>query len=294
MKEITILTPTFNRGGGIRRLYDSLEKQSSKEFEWLIVDDGSTDDTKQVVREMQETATFLIRYIHKENGGKHTALNIGISTIESELTFLVDSDDWLKPSAIETILRYYSKYTDREELCGYSFLRSFPDGKINGQLFEPDEWIASYIEARINADDTLADKAEVFYSRCLKEYPFPVYSGEKFLGEDIVWIRMAHKYKMLHINEAIYIGNYQADGLTKNRRANNIKSPIGCMHRAEEFMCKDIKLKYRIKGGLQYFIYGLFAGKSLRELYTKSKNKVLLLICLVPGVIIKRKWSRLK
>ena len=233
---ITVLTPTYNRGGSIQKLYTSLDNQSIKDFEWLIVDDGSLDDTAQVVRKVQKSADFRIRYIYKENGGKHTALNEGIKNIESDLTFIVDSDDWLKPNAIETVLRYYGKFWDRNGLCGYSFLRVFPDGKINGKEFEPNEWVASYIEARINSDDTMADKAEVFYTHCLKEFPFPEYSGEKFLGEDIVWIRMARKYNMIHINEAIYVGDYQSDGLTKNRRANNIKSPVGFMHRAEEFM----------------------------------------------------------
>ena len=117
------------------------------------------------------------------------------------------------------MLRYYGKFWDRNGLCGYSFLRVFPDGKINGKEFEPNEWVASYIEARINSDDTMADKAEVFYTHCLKEFPFPEYSGEKFLGEDIVWIRMARKYNMIHINEAIYVGDYQSDGLTKNKKS---------------------------------------------------------------------------
>ena len=91
------------------------------------------------------------------------------------MTFIVDSDDWLKPNAIETVLRYYGKFWDRNGLCGYSFLRVFPDGKINGKEFEPNEWVASYIEARINSDDTMADKAEVFYTHCLKEFPFLEY-----------------------------------------------------------------------------------------------------------------------
>lgn len=291
MKKITILTPSFNRGGGIQRLYASLEAQTEKDFEWLIVDDGSTDETAHVVRKIRETATFPIRYIYKENGGKHTALNVGIKAIESELTFIVDSDDTITPDAVKTILRYHSRYEDEHNLCGYSFLRAFPDGKINGSEFNPNEWIASYIESRINADDTMADKAEVFLTCCLKEFPFPEYPGERFLGEDIVWVRMARKYNMVHINEIIYIGDYQVDGLTKNRRKNNIKSPVGCMHRAEEFMCKDIKLKYRIKGNLQFIIYGLFSNHSLSSLFRESRDKLLTFICMIPGMIIKIKWS---
>lgn len=291
MKTITILTPTYNRGGLIEQLYASLEAQTDKDFEWLIVDDGSVDNTRSVVKRMQEVAEFPICYIYKENGGKHTALNVGIRVIQSELTFVVDSDDFLAPNAVETIFRYHRRYKNEPNLCGYSFLRAFPDGKVNGKEFKQNEWIVSYIEARINTDDTKSDKAEVFFTQCLKEFPFSEYTDEKFLGEDIVWIRMARKYNMVHINEAIYIGNYQADGLTKNRRKNNINSPVGCMHRAEEYMCKDIKMKYRIKGNLQFVIYGLFSHYSPAGLFKKSRDKLLTFICMIPGIIIKLKWS---
>ena len=269
-----------------------MEAQNEKDFEWLIVDDGSTDETAHVVRKMRETAMFPIRYIYKENGGKHTALNVGIKAIESELTFIVDSDDTITPNAVETILRYHSRYKDNHNLCGYSFLRAFPDGKINGSEFNPNEWIASYIEARINADDTMADKAEVFLTCCLKEFPFPEYPGEKFLGEDIVWVRMARKYMMVHINKAIYIGNYLEDGLTKNRRLNNIKSPVGCMNRAKEFMMPDINKKHRMKAALQHIIYGKFAGVSAVAILGDSPDKKLTLICLVPGLILQKIWKR--
>lgn len=94
------------------------------------------------------------------------------------------------------------------------------------------------------------------------------------------------------INEAIYVGDYQSDGLTKNKRANNIKSPVGCMHRAEEFMKKDINPKYRIKGGLQYIIYGLCADYTITELLRNSKNKLLTFVCIVPGKVLKARWSR--
>lgn len=127
----------------------------------------------------------------------------------------MDSDDALTIDAVETILRYHRKYENRSNICGYAFLRSYPNGKINGKKFVPDERIASYIDARINSDDTQADKAEVFKTECLREFPFPEYQDEKFLGEDIVWIRMARKYMMVHINKVVYVGSYQVDGLTK-------------------------------------------------------------------------------
>ena len=90
------------------------------------------------------------------------------------------------PDAVETVLRYHRRYEDEKNICGYAFLRAYPNGKVNGKKFVPDERVASYVEARINSDDTMADKAEVFMTVCLREFPFSEFSGEKFLGEDNV------------------------------------------------------------------------------------------------------------
>ena len=289
---VTVLTPTFNRGGGLQSLWDSLQKQTVKDFEWLVVDDGSTDGTKDLITQLQEKSDFPIRYIYKSNGGKHTALNVGIQTICSELIFIVDSDDCVTDDAVESILKIHKKYRSQNNICGYAFLRTFPDGKVNGKKFDVDEKIGSYIDVRVNGDDTGADKAEVFKTHCLKEFPFPEYPNEKFLGEDLVWVRMARKYEMVHINKAIYVGNYLEDGLTNNRRKHNIASPIGCMHRAEEFMEPDLKTRYRIKGGLQYIVYGRFAGVKVVDLIRKSRHKVLATVCTPGGLFLHSRWSK--
>ena len=289
---VTVLTPTFNRGGRLQSLWDSLQKQTVKDFEWLVVDDGSTDGTKDLITQLQEKSDFPIRYIYKSNGGKHTALNVGIQTICSELIFIVDSDDCVTDDAVESILKIHKKYRSQNNICGYAFLRAFPDGKVNGKKFDVDEKIGSYIDVRVNGDDTGADKAEVFKTHCLKEFPFPEYPNEKFLGEDLVWVRMARKYEMVHINKAIYVGNYLEDGLTNNRRKHNIASPIGCMHRAEEFMEPDLKTRYRIKGGLQYIVYGRFAGVKVVDLIRKSRHKVLATVCTPGGLFLHSRWSK--
>ena len=289
---ITVLTPTFNRGGGLQSLWDSLQKQTVKVFEWLVVDDGSTDGTKDLITKLQEKSDFPIRYIYKSNGGKHTALNVGIQTICSELTFIVDSDDCVTNDAVESILKIHKKYRSQNNICGYAFLRAFPDGKVNGKKFDVNEKIGSYIDVRVNGNDTGADKAEVFKTHCLKEFPFPEYPNEKFLGEDLVWVRMARKYEMVHINKAIYVGNYLEDGLTNNRRKHNIASPVGCMHRAEEFMESDLKTRYRIKGGLQYIVYGRFAGVKICDLIRKSRHKVLATVCTPGGLFLHSRWSK--
>lgn len=292
MKLLSILTPTYNRGKFLAALFQSLCAQTNYDFEWWIVDDGSTDETKGAVQCFQARAEFPIHYIYKENGGKHTALNAAIPQITSELTMIVDSDDTLTSEAVETIYHYHGKYAGRPGLCGYVFHKKLPDGSISGKEFIPDERIASYIDVRINGDDTHADKAEVFYTRCLQEFPFPEYKGEKFLGEDTVWLPMGRSYDMVHINKAIYVFEYQDSGLTRNRRRHNIASPRGCMHRAALYMERDIKMRYRIKGAMQYLIYGRFAGCRFSALWKSSRFKCLTLVSVLPAALLYFMWKR--
>ncbi len=290
--ELTVLTPTYNRAHCLSNLYHSLLKQTNKEFEWLIVDDGSTDDTEQLVNVIKLSSPFSINYIKKKNGGKHTALNIGIRLINNDLTFIVDSDDTLTSNAVQVIIDTHKKYKMTPNLCGYSFLRFFPNGKINGKPFKKDNWITNLIEARINNDDANSDKAEVYYTKVLRKYPFPEYPREKFLGEDIIWIRIAKKYDMVHINKGIYVGQYLNEGLTSNRREHNIRSPLGCMNRAKEFIYPKIKFKYRVKGAVQYIVYGKFAGKKLSELVKRSPDKILVIGVAVPALLLQKKWKK--
>lgn len=290
-KLITIITPTYNRDANLSSLYQSLLNQTSNNFEWLIVDDGSTDNTYNVVSTYVAENKIQIDYLKKENGGKHTALNLGIKTINTPLTFIVDSDDQLTDDAIEVISLYYEKYKEKY-LCGFSFLRKYHDGTVNGNLFDPDERIDTYINCRVNGNDMNSDKAEVYFTSCLKEFPFPEFEGERFLGEDVVWARMSRKYKMVHINKPIYISEYLETGLTRNRRKNNIKSPNGCMTRANEYLSNDVNLKFREKCSLQYLIYGWFAKKKTKELLKSANQKWLVILNLAPAKLVYLKWKK--
>ncbi len=167
--KITVLTPTYNRAKYLSKLYESLKKQTNKNFEWFIIDDGSIDETKEKVEKWKKDGVISINYMHKENGGKHKALNVAIKNINTILTFIVDSDDWLTEDAIETIEYYYNKYKDNKKIGGFSFLRKYSNGLVNGREFPKDELIDSYINVRINAN-MLDDKAEVYYTEILKQY----------------------------------------------------------------------------------------------------------------------------
>ena len=293
--EITIITPTYNRGENLKKLYESLLNQTNKKFKWLIVDDGSTDNTENIINYFIKQEKLHLKYIKKKNAGKHTALNLGIKQIDTELTFIVDSDDWLTEDAVETILNYHNKYKTKDNLCGYSFLRKFSNEQINGKILKKNEIIDDYINIRINGKDTNSDKAEVWKTKCLKEYYFPEFENEKFLGEDVVWIQLALKYKMVFINQAIYISEYLEDGLTNNRRKNNIKSPNGCYYRAKISIniCKKRKVnfKYFIKCLLQYQIYGKFAKKNLKQTFKECEFKIWFIILFPISFILYKKWK---
>ena len=272
-------------------LFQSLCEQEDSNFVWVVIDDGSTDGTETLMQDFQERAVFPIVYRKKTNGGKHTALNYAYPYIDSVLTFIVDSDDTLTPDAISTIKAVYEEYKEEKDLCGFSFLRGKRSGGYLSTSGVPrDAMKESFVDCRINRGIG-GDMAEVWYTNCLREYPFPEYPGEKFLGEDLVWIQMAKKYQMRFFNRVIYYSDYLDDGLTNNRRKHNIASPNGCVARAESFLNSNANLKAKIKAGLQFYIYGRFARMSWKELYARANNKPMYLVLCGPAHILYLRWK---
>lgn len=281
---VTVLTPTYNRNHTINKLYESLTRQTNRNFEWLIIDDGSIDNTQKTVECFIKEKKISIRYIKRENGGKHRALNTGIKTIDSPLTFIVDSDDYLKDDAIETIITYFDKYKNDDKICGFSFLRCFPDGSINGPIFKKDEYKTDYITCRIN-EKNWGDKAEVYYTKILKNYPFLEIENEKFLSECYVWGQIAESYDMIHINKAIYVGEYLADGLTNNMNIRKYNCPIGYSSTFNIMCNKKTNLRNKIKFIIIYIAYSKISKISLKDQYKKCRNKLLFVVLYPLGII---------
>ncbi len=278
-KTITVLTPTYNRAHLLERLYSSLIVQTNQEFQWFVMDDGSTDHTGDMVEGFRKEEKIKLIYLYQDNGGKHKAINRALKQIDTELVFIVDSDDYLTEDACEIILDYHKKYRENRLLCGYSFLRKYPDGRINNAKFPKDELLESYIECRINRSIG-GDKAEVFSTGCLREFPFPEFPDERFLNEDVVWIQMAGKYRMVHINRAIYIGSYLEDGITRKGKKLKAENPLGGMERGKAMMSPECKLSIRLKGALQYAVFGWFANIKTADLVDNTVNRQLTLLCL--------------
>ena len=277
MALVTILTPTYNRADYLPKLYASLQNQTLDDWDWLVVDDGSTDGTEALVRKWCASDGNHVRYIHKANGGKHTALNVGIALVTARYTFLVDSDDCLLPEAVATVAMYDRKYTplrEEKKLCGFSFLRVNEAGEVNAGEFPVDNALGNYAANRVNVGDE-GDKAEVFYTDVLKRYPFPEFAGERFLPEDAVWMKMSEDYNMIFANRKVYVCDYLEGGLTKSGRSMKIHSPLGMMYRSAVYL-KNPQLnnfRVRCKMIVLYQIYEQFA-KEKGKFHKPSEGKV--------------------
>ncbi len=289
-KLITVMTPTYNRAAYLYRCYSCLKEQTNKNFEWLIVDDGSTDNTKNEVKKIRDSATIPIRYIYKENGGKHTAVNLGVKNIDTILTVILDSDDLLDVTAIDEIEKLHNWNCDRPNICGYSFLKKYPDGRYMGDSF-PVEGEYNFIDWRVNYVVS-GDQCDVFYTKYMKEFPFSEYPGERFIGESTAWIRMAKKYNMICKNVAIYIADYLEDGLTKSGRSLRMNCPRGGMEYANLCMMKGISWKRRVKSAILYTAYGLIAKESLYKLVSRSNAKGLCFLLFPIGALTQHQWKR--
>lgn len=187
---ITILTCTYNRAYLLDNLFRSLQKQSNYNFDWLIIDDGSTDNTREKVEYYQSIETnFLIQYIQQKNGGKHRAINRGLQEVLGNYVFIVDSDDELLSDSIATVYQWLENIKDQKNIMGVAGLRATRDGKILGR-YPYKKKFKNYVDAS-NIErykfHLTGDKAEIYNTEILKRYPFPEFEGEKFISEDVVW-----------------------------------------------------------------------------------------------------------
>lgn len=229
MKMLTIFTPTYNRAYLLPRLFNSLCGQTNKNFEWLIIDDSSTDDTKSVVNEfIKKTNDFNIRYYCQPHGGKHRAINKALGLAEGEYFFIVDSDDYLTEDSVELIYQWTASVEGMENIAAVSGLRKQSNNVIYGGDFlsgSDKEYIdAGNLERK--KYHLTGDKAEVYKTDILRNHLFPEFEGEYFVTEAVCWDAIAADgYKIRWFNKPIYICDYLEHGLTKSG-ANGISGHI--------------------------------------------------------------------
>ena len=269
---MTILTPTYNRAYILSKAFESLCRQTKFDFEWIIIDDGSNDDTEALVKEwLNAEVSFPIRYFKQENGGKHRAINKGIKEAKYDYVLILDSDDYLTDDAEEKVHDWIKTIEGQDGVAGVAGLRGWINktghigGNGNGR---------EYIDAK-NTErrkyKLMGDKAEVYKTDLLRKYPFPEFEGEKFLSEHVVWDAIARDgYKIRWFNEIIYKCEFLEDGLTKT---NSYKRQLN------NFQGFTLSSKMRIELELfpwNYFALGLYYYVSKLKGYTKTEIKELI------------------
>lgn len=214
--KITVFTPTYNRAHTILKLYESLKKQTYKNFEWVVIDDGSNDNTSDTFSYILSQENFFpIIYKKIENGGKHRAVNQGVKLAKGHLFFIVDSDDSLPEDSLETIVKYENSIPESEKnkFCGVSGLKGCSSDNFVGSTFNGDYLDITYLETRNHG--IYGDKSEVYYTDVIKRFPFPEFDGEKFIMESVSWNEMgAAGLKLRYFNKVVYFCEYLEDGLT--------------------------------------------------------------------------------
>lgn len=254
---ITVFTPTYNRAYRLPQLYRSLQAQTVQNFEWLIIDDGSTDNTADLVQHWQgEKNAFPIRYSKVSNGGKHRAVNKGAQLAQGEVFFIVDSDDALPPDTMSKIQTVFEQVRGDERFAGVSGLKAdIKTGKALGNCAAMPPLDASMIDIR-QKYGIRGDMAEAFKTAILRQYPFPEFEGENFINEAVVWNKMAAHYILRYVPQVWYLCEYLPDGLTSNIRRKYRNNPQGTVCLLRGILTSSaFGLKRKVRAAVLYWRY---------------------------------------
>ena len=284
MPTLTVFTPAYNRAHTLPRTYKSLLNQKCKDFVWLIIDDGSTDNTAELVREWQtNTNGFEIRYIYKENGGMHTAHNTAYANIDTELNVCIDSDDSLSMGAVEKILRKW----DEVKCKGYAGLVGL-DADFEGNIIGKD-FPKQMTETTLNgyyAAGGAGDKKLVYRTEIITQTPpYPVFEGEKYVALAYKYLLIDQQYKLAVLNEVLCDVEYQIDGSSNTMWRQYINNPQGFA------FWRTIQAKYPasvfelIKNCIHY-CSSCYIAKKKNQKVAEFPNKALSIICTPLGVLL--------
>ena len=283
MKTITVFTPTYNRAYCLHQLYESLLRQTSKDFEWLVIDDGSTDDTKSLVDKWRTESKVSILYHYKDNGGMHTGHNAALGLIDTELNICIDSDDYLADDAIESIVDFWAS-NKREGCAGILALNSYKDGKLVSSKKFPGNVKSGKYSLLKRRYGISGDVKFIYATEVIKKFEdYPVFKDEKFVPLGYKYALIDKAYDMFFFNKVVCIVDYLPDGSTLNMFRQYYNNPIGFTFSRKKSLT-----------GLYSFIEKIIIGTHLVaesflarvNMFENNQNKIITLLSIPSGLLL--------
>jgi glycosyltransferase involved in cell wall biosynthesis len=272
----TVFTPTFNRSDLLPRVYESLKIQTFRDFEWLVVDDGSTDGTDALVAEWIEESPFPIQYMWQPNSGQHVAINRGIEAAQGYFFCILDSDDWFVPQALERFLYHWESIPDEEKssFSGVVCLHAYSSGEVVGTGFPRDVIDSDSIEIRtryrVGGDKIAAHRTEV-----MRQFPFPEDLGD-YVTKSLVWNRRALRYSSRYVSEVLAHKDYRPGGMSDRSTVVRVTSPVAARLVYQEFVSagRPLPVDIAIRNYANYVRYSLHAGVTVKEQIADVPSKL--------------------
>lgn len=275
---LTVFTPAYNRSDMLPRLYRSLCGQSCYDFEWLIIDDGSSDNTQDAVRIFLNETRFPVRYIRKENGGKHTAHNLALEQAAGEWFLCVDSDDMLATDAVAKLIEKFAQLNGENGIIAYK-------EDLNGHLLSdpfPKEMKQTKMHCLALIHGCRGEFSLAFSTAFARQFPFPVFEGERFVTESVVYDRMDRHGQLALLPEVITVCEYQSDGYSSNFGRLMKQNPSGfCLYFFQRIDLQT-KLLQRIIHAGKYWCFRWISGRT--ELSYDGTHNLLVALSIVPGI----------
>ncbi|WP_406685938.1 glycosyltransferase family 2 protein [Rossellomorea vietnamensis] len=283
MKQLTVFTPTYNRAYCLGQCYESLKRQTDKNFTWLIIDDGSTDHTNELVAKWIKEEHVHIIYHWQENQGMHGAHNTAYQLIHTELNVCIDSDDYMPDDAVEKILSFWNDHGS-SKVSGMIGLDAYHDGDVIGTKL-PDTVGSSTLFDLYNKYGVTGDKKLVYRTELTKKYPYPIFYQEKYVGLAYKYFMLDKEYKMLLMNEVICRVEYLADGSSVNMLNQYRKNPKGfAFYRKELMKLPFASTTFKFRQAIHYVSSSLISRNW--NFMSETPNKRLTLLALPFGIML--------
>ena len=282
MKTLTVFTPAYNRAHTIGRTYESLCRQTNKDFCWLVVDDGSVDNTRQLVEEWIAEGKIPIRYIYQQNQGMHGAHNTAYRNIDTPLNTCIDSDDYMPDDAVEKILACWREYGN-DQLAGIIGLDVTEGGEVIGTRF-PDGMKRTTLQGFYQAGGK-GDKKLVYRTDVIKSYPeYPLFEGERYVGLAYKYMLIDQDFQLVTLNEPLVVVEYQQDGSSFNMFKQYWNNPRGFafFRKAEMLTTKSLKRKLKV---CTHYVSSSIMSRNWHFL-KESPEKLLTVLCIPSGLAL--------